>query len=127
MQSGFYMKFQCYDDWVTMPKIRLTEEKNVSRHPSYFLPDSGSVILAEKLTNNHFVKFSLNSTNENNTKIISIQPQFVLCNFSKYQLKFYAFCIHRNEKMSYNNVVRLLAENSKPMVLLNNDQSLDNT
>lgn len=110
-----------------MPKIRLTEEKNLSRHTSYFLPDNGSTIVAEKLANNHFVKFCLSSVNENNTKVLTIQSHFVLCNFSKYQLKFHAFCIHRNEKISYDDVIKLLTEKSKSMAILDNDQTVDNT
>ncbi|XP_031633200.1 vacuolar protein sorting-associated protein 13B isoform X2 [Contarinia nasturtii] len=124
--SGFYIKFQCHDEWITMPKIRLTEEKNVSRHTSYYLPDNGSTIVAEKIGTNHFAKFCLTAINENNSKILSIQSHFVLCNFSKYHLKFHAFCIHRNEKLSYDDIIRSLLEKSTPLSMLNNNQTTDN-
>lgn len=127
MQTGFYVKFKLNNDWVTIPKIRLTEEKHSDRHTSYLLPDEGTTIIAEKIVNNHFTKFCLNSVKENNTKIISIKPHFVLCNFSKYQLKFHAFCVHRNEKLVYDDVMKLLSMKSKPMTILDNQQTADNT
>lgn len=127
MQTGFYIKFQCHDEWVTMPKIRLTEEKNFNRHTTYFLPGDGTTIVAEQIANNYFTKFCLSSVNENNTRVISIQPQFVLCNFSKYNLMFHAFCIHRNEKLSYEDVVKSLSVKSKPTAILDNQQTVDNT
>lgn len=110
-----------------MPKIRLTEEKNLSRHTTYYLAENGSTIITEKTGTNYFTKFCLTTVNENNTKIISIQSHFVLCNFSKYQLKFHAFCIHRNEKLSYDDILRSLIEKSKPFFMLNNNQTADNT
>lgn len=112
---------------MTLPKIRLIDERNLARHTSYLLPDDGSTIVAEKMANNSFIKFNLNSINENNTRVISIQPHFVLCNFSKYQLKFHAFCVHRNEKLTYDDVIKALAEKSKPMPIQDNHQTIDNT
>lgn len=109
-----------------MPKIRLTDEKNAARNTSYYLANDGSTIIAEKIANNQFVKFSLSSINENSTTVLSIYPNYVLCNFSKYQLNYYAFCIHRNEKLTYDDVARLLAEKSTPMPILSNHPTVDN-
>lgn len=109
-----------------MPKIRLIDERNLTRNTSYFLPEDGSIIVAERVANNLFTKFNVNSINENNTRVISVQPHFVLCNFSKYELKFHAFCIHRNEKLPYDDVIKTIAQKSNPMPILNN-HTVDNT
>lgn len=125
-QSGFFVKFQSQDEWITLPKIRLMDEKNVARNTSYFLPEEGSTIIAEKIAN-RFVKLCLSSVNENSARIISLQPHFVLCNFSKYQFNFHAFCIHRNEKLTYSDVTKLLIEKSKLISMVNNASTVDNT
>lgn len=121
------MRFQSQNEWITLPKIRLIDERNVTSNASYYLSGERSLILTEKIANNQFVKFCLNSVNENNIRIITVQPQYVLCNFSKYHLSFHAFCIHRNEKISYNDVVRLLTERSKSVSIVDNISTVDNT
>lgn len=108
-----------------MPKISLTDEKS-ARQSTYSIPHDGIAIVTEKIVNNQIIKFGLTSINENNTQIISIQPHFVLCNFSKYQLKVHAFCIHRNEKLSFKDVTRLVKEKSTPISILNNQPNGDN-
>lgn len=127
LQSGFFIKFQIQSEWITLPKIRLVDEKNAARHTSYYLPDEGSIIIIEKIiANNHYVKLCLTSANENSTRIISIQPYYVICNFSKYQLSYYAFCIHRSEKFTHNDIVKLLTERASPIPIMTNHPTADN-
>lgn len=121
------MRFQLQNEWITLPKIRLIDEKNVISNASYYLTAERSLIMTEKIANNQFVKFCLNSVNENNIRIITIQQQYVLCNFSKHHLNFHAFCIHRNEKIPFNDVVRLLTERSQSASIVDNTSTVDNT
>lgn len=72
------------------------------------------------------MKICVMSTNENSMRIISIQPFYVICNFSKHSLKFHAFCIHRNETIKYDDVVKIVLEKSIQTSIPNNSQSQDN-
>lgn len=126
VQSGFFIKFLCQNEWITLPKIRLIDEKNAARHTSYYLSDEGSTIITEKIANNQYVKLCITSANENSTRIISLQSYHVMCNFSKYQLSFYAFCMHRTEKFTFNDIVKLLAERATPFPIVTNHPNVDN-
>lgn len=125
-QAGFYIKFKYQNELVTVPQIRMNDDKNISRQAPSFTLNDGDAIVTEKIVNSQIFKFCLNSINENNTQIISIQPHFVLCNFSKYQLKYHAFCIHRSEKLTHNNVIKFLTERSTPISIINNQPNVDN-
>lgn len=109
-----------------MPKIRLIDEKNAARHTSYFLPDEGSTIITEKIANSQYLKLCIASANENSTRIISLQSYHVICNFSKYTLNFYAFCMHRTEKFTFNEIVKLLTERVTPIRIVPNQPNSDN-
>lgn len=94
---------------------------------SYYLPDEGFVIITEKIiANNQYVKLCLTSVNENSTRIISFQSYYVMCNLSKYQLSFYAFCIHRSEKFTHNDIVKLLTERASSISMVTNHRTVDN-
>lgn len=125
LQSGFFIKFQCQSEWITLPKIRLIDEKNAARHTSYYLPEEGSAIITEKIVNNQYVKICLTSVNENSSRIISFQPYYVICNFSKYHLSYYAFCVHRTEKFTHSDIVKILTERTTPNPIISNHETVD--
>lgn len=126
MQSGFFIKFQYQSEWITLPKIRLVDEKNAARHTSYYLPDDGATIITEKIATNQYAKLYLTSTNESSTRLIAFQPFYLVCNFSNYQLSFYAFCIHRTEKFTHSGIVKILTEQATPIAIENNHSPADN-
>lgn len=106
--------------------IAINDEKSSNRHSSIFLPEDGSITLSNLVSNDQLLKICLTSTNENSTRIISISSYYVVCNLSKYNLKFYAFCINRNEKTKYDEVIKLLKEKSIMKSIPNNHQNTDN-
>lgn len=106
----------------------MSNDKNSGRQQksSIYLPEEGSIQMAEKCSNNRILKICLTSSNENSMRIISIQPFYVICNFSKHPLKFRAFCLHRNETMKYDDVVKIINEESTSKLIPDNNQNADN-
>lgn len=78
------------------------------------------------MLDNQLLKICLTSCNENSTRIISLSSYYVVDNLSKFNLKFYAFCIHRNEKTKYDDVIKQLRENCVMKSIPNNHQNADN-
>lgn len=110
---SFHIQVHCNDQWIDTQSIAITDEKQSYRQNMLFLPVDGSVILTNLVINNQLIKICLTSTNENSTRIITIAPYYVICNLSKYELKFHAFCIHRSEKSKYDEVERLVRDKAQ--------------
>lgn len=96
------------------------------QRPTICLPQDGCIKIAEKLPNNQLLKICLTSVNENSMRIITLEPFYVVCNLSKHQLKFHAFCIHRNESVKYDDIVQLINKQSTSKSIPDNSQIADN-
>lgn len=110
---SFLIQVHCNGQWIDTQSIAITDEKQSYRQNMLFLPADGSVILTNLVINNQLIKICLTSTNENSARIITISPYYVICNLSKYQLKFHAFCVHRNEKSKYDEMERLIRDKAQ--------------
>lgn len=99
-------------EWIPMQPIALTDERQSQRQNILFLPEEGSVIVAQ-LVDNQLIKWCLTSTKENSTRIITIASYYVVCNLSKYDLSFHAVCINRSDKVSHADVERWVRERSR--------------
>lgn len=126
--TGFALKFEVNNEMFTTSNIFMSNDKNAGRQQrsSIYLPVDGSIQMVEKCSNNRILKICLTSSNENSMRIISIQPFYVICNFAKHPLKFRAFCIHRNEIMKYDDVAKIINEESKSKLIPDNSHTTDN-
>lgn len=103
------MKFG--NEWCSSCLIYINECKPVHKSKSYVkLPENGQVLL-EVWSTNGFSKLLLTSSIENSTRIISLLPLAVLCNFSKNPLKYFVFCLAQNEKQDYDWIAKSVKDN----------------
>lgn len=125
---GFALKFKVNGEMFTTSNIFISNDKNSGRQQrsSIYLPEEGSIQMVEKCSNNRILKICLTSSNENSMRIISIQPFYVICNFSKHPLKFRAFGLHRNETMKYDDVAKIINDESTSKLIPDNSQAADN-
>lgn len=115
----------CDGEWISSALIGLTEKRLITNLPNIYLPDEGTII-TEMPAKNRLLKVAITSINENGIRTISISALYVICNFSKHEVQYDAFCIHRNEKMNYDDVVKLVNEKSTLKPIPNNFEPKNN-
>lgn len=100
--TAFTISVNFESGWKNSCLIYINDCKPVHRSQLYYkLPQEGSILI-ELLTNSGLSKFQLTSKFENNTRVITVAPYFVVCNLSRHSLKIHPFCVSRNEKLTFH-------------------------
>lgn len=120
---AFTIQIQSNDQWIATQAIAINDEKLAHRQNMLHLPDDGTVILTNLVINNQLIKLCVTSTSENSTRIITIAPFYVICNLTKYPMKFHAFGVNRNERCKYDDMARLLRAKSQMKSIPDNDMA----
>lgn len=113
IENAFQIRLKIDDQWYASQPIYLYESR-LSMKQALHLPENGSVVFEVNVTDEKVVKLCVSSLVENSTRIVTVAPFFVVCNYSVHSLSFSAFCMHRSDKRDFKSIVKILESNQLP-------------
>lgn len=115
IENAFQIKLKIDNQWYASQPIHLYESRlSMKQYSALHLPENGSVVFEIIVTEDKVVKLCVSSAVENSTRIVTVAPFFVVCNYSVHSLSFSAFCMHRNDKRDFKTIARILQSNQLP-------------
>lgn len=112
IENVFQIKLKIDHQWYASQSIHLYESRlSIKQYSALHLPENGSVVFELNVADVKVLKLRVSSSVENSTKIVTVTPFFVLCNYSEHPLNFSAFCMHRNDKRDFKSIAQILQSN----------------
>lgn len=122
----FRIKFEHKNEWNESRPIQLQDvPKAFKQTGAITLTENGFVQLEIAGTKTVF-NFIVRSTVENNVRTIIVKPTIVVCNYSKYNLGFLAFCLPRSEKRDFKSIVTAVDTEKSRIPISRNEGSNGN-
>lgn len=117
IENAFQIHLKIDSKWYASQSVHLYESrlsKSIKHYSALHLPENGSMVFEMNVADAKVVKLHVSSSVENSTRIVTVAPFFVICNYSAYSLNFTAFCMHRSDKRDFKSIANLLQSNQLP-------------
>lgn len=115
VENAFQLKLKIDDEWHTSRPIHLYEGRlSIKQYSALILPENGSIVFEIHATHGKLLKLCVSSSIENSTRIVTVAPYFIVCNYSVHSLSYAAFCMHRNDKRDFKTIARIIRDNQLP-------------
>lgn len=112
IENAFQIKLKIDNQWHASRFIHLYESRlSIKQFAALHLPENGSIVFEMNANDTKMVKLCVSSSVENSTRIVTVAPFFVICNYSAHSLSFSAICMHRNDKRDFKSIARILQSN----------------